>query len=97
MRETTDEDPDERVAAAAVTVFTLLVAFGALALDVPYWWVAFPVGFGGLLPLVVALVNRRRATEFERRVERLLETETDADAAAYAERRAREREADRER
>ena len=114
------DDPEEGVVAAAVTALTLVVAFGGLALDVSFWWVVFPVGFGGVLPLAVALTRRRRAertddasdgrsdaldelraryargeideAEFERRVERLLETETDAEAAAYAERRAGERE-----
>jgi uncharacterized membrane protein len=114
------DDADERLAAAAVTLLTLVVAFGGLALDAPFWWVAFPVGFGGLLPLTVALARRRRTSaaerarsadrsdaleelrsryargeideaEFERRVERLLETETDAAAVAHAERWARER------
>ena len=60
---TDDDDPDEELAAAVVTVLTLLVAFGGLALGVSYWWVAFPVGFGGLLPLAVALAKRRRANE----------------------------------
>ena len=124
MDASTTDDPDERLAAAAVTLVTLVVAFGGLALDVPFWWVAFPVGFGGLLPLAVSLVRRRRGAddrtdelaarsdaldelrsryargeideaEFERRVERLLETETDAEAAAYADRRQREREVER--
>jgi uncharacterized membrane protein len=63
MDDSSTDDPDERLAAAAVTLLTLLVAFGGLALGVPFWWVAFPVGFGGVLPLVVALVRRREGRE----------------------------------
>ncbi len=47
---------------AAVTGLTtlavLVVAFGAMALGVPHFWVVFPVGFGGVLPLVVAHSRR---------------------------------------
>jgi hypothetical protein len=45
-----------RTAAASglTTLAILAVAFGAMALGVPYFWVVFPVGFGGVLPLVVA-------------------------------------------
>jgi uncharacterized membrane protein len=102
--------PDEAAsrAAATVTALTLAVAFGAMALGIPWFWVAFPVGFGGVLPLAVAwargqsdgrgqstaapdrdresddalsALRERYArgdideTEFERRVEGLLETE----------------------
>jgi uncharacterized membrane protein len=37
-----------------VTGGTLLVAFGLLAAGVPWFWVAFPVGFGAVLPAAVA-------------------------------------------
>jgi hypothetical protein len=108
--------PDEAAsrAASAVTALTLAVAFGAMALGIPWFWVAFPVGFGGVLPVAVAwargqsreggrtdglgwwtpgsadresedgalsTLRERYAsgeideTEFERRVEGLLETE----------------------
>lgn len=109
----------ERTSAVAglTTLSILAVAFGAMALGVPYFWVAFPVGFGGVLPVVIAYSARRDreadpaaagagpATEsgdealdalrrqyaqgrltdaaFERRVERLLETETVADATTW--------------
>ena len=129
MADDGDEDqPLEQIAAGAVTALTLTVAFGLLFLGVPYFWVAFPVGFGGLLPMAVGaarLYQRRQATaptddaeddaiatlrdryargeltdaEFERQVERLLETEdVDAgqvagpDAAVDATARERERE-----
>lgn len=53
---------DGRTATASgVTTLTILgVAFGALALDIPYFWIVFPVGFGGVLPLVLAYSRRER-------------------------------------
>jgi len=45
------------LAAMAVTFLTLTVAFGLLALGFESFWVAFPIGFGGLLPLSVGLAN----------------------------------------
>ncbi|SDJ93228.1 Short C-terminal domain-containing protein [Halovenus aranensis] len=102
---------------STVTMLTLVVAFGLLALGVEEFWVVFVVGFGGVLPMAVgalATLDRlddRRAggesqthdertedesaprelrrqyargeftdEEFERRVERLLETPTTDDS-----------------
>jgi uncharacterized membrane protein len=45
--------------AGGVTALTLTVAFGLLALDVSVFWVAFPVGFGVVLPAAIALVTAR--------------------------------------
>jgi len=109
----------ERTGAVAglTTLVILAVAFGAMALGVPYFWVAFPVGFGGVLPLVLAYTGRREReadpaaagagaaadaddealetlrrryargeltdAAFERRVQRLLETETVAEATTW--------------
>lgn len=116
-----EDDPLVGVAAGAVTALTLAVAFGLMFLGVEFFWVAFPVGFGGGIPLAVSLAkwyesNRagghgrasrpatRRDDEtddalaelrdryargdlddaaFERRVERLLETESVDDAEAF--------------
>lgn len=39
-----------------VTVLTLGVAFGLLALGVSVFWIAFPVGFGGVLPIALGVV-----------------------------------------
>lgn len=87
--------------AATVTSLTMTVAFGLLALGIEWFWVAFVVGFGGVLPAAVGVTERRGGegarhdgpddalatlrrryargdltdAEFERRVERLLETE----------------------
>jgi hypothetical protein len=46
---------DPEAVGSAVTALTLTVAFGLLALGVDAFWVAFPVGFGGVLPLAVSL------------------------------------------
>lgn len=52
-----DGDPGPLVGlvASTVTVLTLAVAFGAMALGVEAFWVAFPVGFGGVMPLATGL------------------------------------------
>lgn len=50
--------PLAAVVPGAVTALTLLVAFGLLALDVDAFWVAFPVGFGGVLPAALAAAAR---------------------------------------
>ena len=123
--EATEVESLAGVAAGAVTLLTLAVAFGLMFLGVPYFWVAFPVGFGGLLPLTASLAKwyesnraaeRERShgyesatgrsdetddaldalheryahgeiddAEFERRVERLLETESVDDAETLLE------------
>jgi len=99
-------DPLSAVVSAVVTAVTLGVAFGLLALDVDWFWLAFVVGFGVVLPATVGLVEYDRRSgnqtattdrdddaeaalamlrqryargelsdvEFERRLERLLET-----------------------
>ena len=101
-------DPMSAVVSAVVTAATLVVAFGLLALDVEWFWLAFVVGFGVVLPAAVGLAeydrrsgNRPATTdrdgeaetalatlrgryargelsdvEFERRLERLLETQS---------------------
>jgi uncharacterized membrane protein len=56
---------DERgaVAAGVTTLVVLGVAFGAMALGIPYFWVVFPVGFGVVLPLVVAYSTWRERSQ----------------------------------
>jgi len=92
--------------AGIVSMLVLAVGLGGLALGIDWAWIAFPVGYGGVLPLAVgrAKARARRGTgggnerpaagedplttlreryargeiddvEFERRVERLVETE----------------------
>jgi len=112
-----DDSPLEAVVVGAVTAVTLTVAFGLMFLGVPWFWVAFPVGFGGVLPMALGLVKlyerRQEAApaepaddpvatlreryargelsdaEFERQVERLLETESPDERAAERLREAR--------
>lgn len=52
-----DGSPLQKVVAGVVTALTLLVAFGLLAMGNPFFWVAFPVGFGGVLPAAVAFTR----------------------------------------
>jgi len=52
-----DETPLQAVAAGAVTFLTLGVAFGLMALGNPFFWVAFPVGFGGGIPMAIGLAR----------------------------------------
>jgi uncharacterized membrane protein len=51
------ETPLKQIVSSAVMALTFLVGFGLLALDYPYFWIAFPVGFAGLLPLSIGLVK----------------------------------------
>lgn len=52
-----DEETLPGIAATVVTFSTLTVAFVLLGLGVSAFWVAFPIGFGGLLPLSVVLAK----------------------------------------
>ena len=114
-----DETPLQSIVAGVTTGLILTVAFGLLALGVPWFWVVFPVGFAGLLPVAMGVTKwyeqrqtdhhtsgsgstttaeeealetlRNRyargeidETEFERRLEALLETESVDDAEDYA-------------
>jgi len=63
-----DEETLPGIVATVVTFSTLTVAFVLLGLGVSTFWVAFPIGFGGLLPLSVVLAkvyesNRARSDE----------------------------------
>ncbi|SEO43967.1 Uncharacterized membrane protein [Halogranum amylolyticum] len=121
-----DETPLQELVAGVVVALVFLVGFGLLAVGYPWFWVAFPVGFAGVLPAALALTKlyeRSQRTndaddvgvpderadalatlraryargeldeaEFERRLERLLETESVADASEHV---ARERERER--
>jgi hypothetical protein len=51
------------VVSGIITLLTLGTAFGLLALDVEFFWVAFPVGFGGVLPIALGLVAFVRTAE----------------------------------
>jgi len=102
------------VVASTVTMLTLAAGFGLLALGWPYFWIVFPIGFGGVLPAATAFAGWREAKRkqtatvrqtaaggklatlreqyaageiddatFERRLERLLETESIDDAKLF--------------
>ncbi len=60
--ETPQSGEKDMIAAGAVTTLTLLVAFVLLAAGVSYFWVAFPVGFGGVLPLTIGIMRRYQET-----------------------------------
>lgn len=45
--------------AGLVTMLTLGTAFTLAALGVSWFWVVFPVGFGGLMPVAVGAAKRR--------------------------------------
>jgi uncharacterized membrane protein len=107
------DTPLEEVTAGVVISVTLLVGFGLLFAGFDFFWVAFAVGFAGILPAAMGVVKyyQRTATvpdepkgeadealdelrrryargelteaEFERRVERLLETESVGEARLH--------------
>jgi len=52
-----DDTPLQSIVAGATTGLVLTVAFGLLALGVPWFWVVFPVGFGGLLPVALGVTR----------------------------------------
>ena len=58
-----EETPLEAVAAGVVTVLTLTVGFGLLAVGYPFFWVAFPIGFGGGMPLAIGLARWYQSRE----------------------------------
>ena len=68
-----EESPLEQVVAGGVVALTFLAGFGLLALGHPWFWIAFPVGFAGILPAAIGLVRlyeSRRETVGEGRDER---------------------------
>ncbi|WP_276258284.1 SHOCT domain-containing protein [Haloglomus litoreum] len=65
-------DTDPGAVAGLVTMLTLGTAFGLAALGVSWFWVVFPVGFGGVMPVAVGAAKRRGRgrTSGSRRCER---------------------------
>lgn len=49
--------PIALVIVGGITALTLGTAFGLLALDAAFFWVAFPVGFGVVLPIALGVVG----------------------------------------
>jgi|GEM_PF-421515 uncharacterized membrane protein len=52
-----DDTPLQSIVAGVTTGLVLTVAFGLLALGVSWFWVVFPVGLGGLLPVAMGLAK----------------------------------------
>ncbi|WP_253737789.1 SHOCT domain-containing protein [Halohasta salina] len=52
-----NDTPLQSIVAGATTGLVLTVAFALLALGVPWFWVVFPVGFGGLLPVALGVTK----------------------------------------
>ena len=52
-----DETPLQQLVAGVVIACIFLVGFGLLAVGYPWFWVAFPVGFAGVLPAALALAK----------------------------------------
>ncbi|TYT63107.1 SHOCT domain-containing protein [Natrialba swarupiae] len=50
----------ELITAGAVTTLTLLVGFGLLFAGVRFFWIAYVVGFAGVLPLAVGYARAYR-------------------------------------
>ena len=48
----------EATVAGVVSMGVLVVAFGMLALGIEWFWIAFPIGYGAILPLSVGLARR---------------------------------------
>lgn len=57
--------------AGLVTMLTLGVAFTLGALGVDWFWIAFPLGFGGVMPVAVGAAKRRQDDHSEPRGPRL--------------------------
>lgn len=71
-----DEPPLVQTVSGAVMALTFLVGFGLMFAGIPWFWVAFPVGFGGLLPAAIGLARRYESKERE-----LAETKTGEEKA----------------
>jgi uncharacterized membrane protein len=52
-----EETPLQQLVAGVVIALIFLVGFGLLAVDYPWFWVAFPIGFAGVLPAALALAK----------------------------------------
>lgn len=58
-----ESDAVETAVAGVISTLVLLVGFGLLALNVSWFWIAFPIGFGGLLPAAIGLTRLYRDAE----------------------------------
>jgi hypothetical protein len=51
------------VVSGIVSIVTLGTAFALLALGIEFFWVVYPVGFGGVLPIALGLVALRTTAD----------------------------------
>lgn len=58
-----DHHPLTPVVSSTVTAGTLLLAFSLLALGVESFWIVFVIGFGGVLPLSLGLLESGQTNE----------------------------------
>ena len=84
-----ESSPLEAVAAGVVTIITLGVAFSLLALGQSYFWVAFPIGFGGGMPLAIGLARWYGSQSETAKSTQEGHSETDTALAALRDRYAR--------
>lgn len=63
MTPSSEAHPLAPLVTATVTAGTLLVAFSLLALGVESFWIAFVVGFGGVLPVSLGLLEHADRAE----------------------------------
>lgn len=73
-----EEPPLEQIVSSAVMALTFLVGFGLLALGYPHFWIAFPVGFAGLLPLSIGLVRYYEQSREESQTDQPADAQKDA-------------------
>ncbi len=55
-----DEGPVEEMVTGAVSAGTFLVGFGLMFAGVQFFWVAFVIGFAGILPMALGLVKYKQ-------------------------------------
>ncbi|SFL00775.1 Short C-terminal domain-containing protein [Halogranum rubrum] len=84
-----EETPLQQLVAGVVIALIFLVGFGLLAVGYPWFWVAFPVGFAGVLPAALALAKLYEHSRDSRASRPSEPTVTDEHADALAALRAR--------
>ena len=55
-----DEGPVEEMVTGAVSAVTFLVGFGLMFAGVQFFWIAFVIGFAGVLPMALGLAKYRQ-------------------------------------
>lgn len=70
------DGPFVATVAAATSAVVLVVAFGLLAAGVDWFWLAFPIGYGGVVPLTIAWARTVAGRDRESTVSPAAETAT---------------------